>query len=49
MVEITSKDYDARSDPLEDMSRNKRFFQVQILHVFRSISICDIFTDLHSY
>jgi hypothetical protein len=30
---------------VEDMSRNKCFFQVWISHVLRFISICDLFTD----
>jgi hypothetical protein len=30
---------------VEDMSRNKRGFQVQISRVLRLISICDLFTD----
>jgi hypothetical protein len=29
---------------VEDMSRNKCFFQVRILHVLRLIPICDLFT-----
>jgi hypothetical protein len=34
---------------VEDMSRNKCSFQVQISHVLRFISICDLFTDCPSY
>jgi hypothetical protein len=30
---------------VEDMSRNKCFFQVRISHILRFISICDLFTD----
>jgi hypothetical protein len=30
---------------VEDMWRNKCFFQVRISHVSRFISICDLFTD----
>jgi hypothetical protein len=30
---------------VEDMSRNKCFFQVGISHVFGFISLCDLFTD----
>jgi hypothetical protein len=38
---------DGRSVPVlvEDMSRNKCFFQVLILQILRLISICDLFTD----
>jgi hypothetical protein len=31
------------------MSRNECFFQVQISHILRFISICDLFTDSPSY
>jgi hypothetical protein len=34
---------------VEDMSRNKRFFQVRISHVLRCVSIYDLFTDSPSY
>jgi hypothetical protein len=34
---------------MEDMSRNKCFFQVRISHVSRLISISDLFTDSSSY
>jgi hypothetical protein len=34
---------------VEDMSRNKYFFQVRISHVLLFISICDLFTDSPSY
>jgi hypothetical protein len=34
---------------VEDMSRNKCFFQVRISHVLRFVSICDLLTDSHSY
>jgi hypothetical protein len=34
---------------VEDMSRNKCFCQVQISHVLRFISICDLLTDFSSY
>jgi hypothetical protein len=30
---------------VEDLLRNKRFFQVWISHVLRFISVCDLFTD----
>jgi hypothetical protein len=34
---------------MEDMSRNKCFFQGRISHGLRSVSICDLFTDSPSY
>jgi hypothetical protein len=34
---------------VEDLSRNKCFFQDQISHVLRFISICDLFTDSPSH
>jgi hypothetical protein len=34
---------------VEDMSRNKCFFQVHISHVLHFISICDLFTDSALY
>jgi hypothetical protein len=34
---------------VNDMLRNKGFFQVQISHVLLFISICDLFTDSPSY
>jgi hypothetical protein len=34
---------------VENMSRNKCFFQVQISHILCFISICDLFTDSPSY
>jgi hypothetical protein len=33
---------------VEDMSKNKCFFQVPISHVFRFISICDLIIDIAS-
>jgi hypothetical protein len=39
------KRWDKSSVLVEDMSRNKCFFQVQISHVLRFIFICDLFTD----
>jgi hypothetical protein len=34
---------------VEDMSRNKCFYQVRISHLLRFISICDLITDSPSY
>jgi hypothetical protein len=34
---------------VEDMSRNKCFFQIRISHVLRFISICNPFTDSRSF
>jgi hypothetical protein len=34
---------------VEDISRNKCFFHIQISHVLRFISICDLFTDSASH
>jgi hypothetical protein len=34
---------------VEDISRNKYFFQVQISHVLWFTSICDLFTDSPLY
>jgi hypothetical protein len=34
---------------VEDISRNKCFFQVRISHVLHFISACDLFTDSPSY
>jgi hypothetical protein len=33
---------------VEDMSRNKWYFQVRVLHVLCSISICDLLNDFSS-
>jgi hypothetical protein len=43
------KDGSSASVLVEDMSRNKCFFQVGISHVLRFISICDLFTDSPLY
>jgi hypothetical protein len=34
---------------VEDISRNKCFFRLQILHVLGFIPICDLFTDSPTY
>jgi hypothetical protein len=41
--------WDSVSKLVEDMSRNKCFFQVRMSHVLRFISICDLFTNSSSY
>jgi hypothetical protein len=47
------KRWESESMLMEDLSRNKCFFQVRISHILRFKSICDLLTDcflyIHSY